>query len=105
LDAYRNTYGKMIIEYGKTVGPIYKAFGDLIEEVSVNAGCNETCATFECFRPSKVGHGPDEDYVLGFRRECFENRCGCKFNIEAKLNTTEGRKEIDEKIRKLNNAS
>ena len=51
LDAYKNTYGKMIIEYGKTVGPVYKAFGDLIEEVSVNAGCNVTCATFECFRP------------------------------------------------------
>jgi hypothetical protein len=54
FNAYKNTYGKMIIEYGKTVGPVYKAGGDLIEEVSVNAGCNVTCATFECFRPEYV---------------------------------------------------
>jgi hypothetical protein len=104
LNAYKNTFGKMIIEYGKTVGPVYKAFGDLFEEVSVNGGCNVTCATFECFRPEYVDRA-DYYNILGFYRSCFEQDCGCKFNYEAKLKTTEGRKEIDEKIRKLDIAS
>ena len=39
-DAYKNTWGKMIIDYGKTVAPIYRAYGDLIEEVNVNPTCN-----------------------------------------------------------------
>jgi hypothetical protein len=102
-DAYKNTWGKMIIDYGKTVAPIYRAYGDLLEEVSVNAGCNETCA-ITCFKPCKVDDGISANWTLGFKRSCFENKCGCKFNIEAKMNTTQGRKEIDAKAKKLADA-
>ena len=70
-DAYKNTLGKMIIDYGKTVAPIYRAYGDLLEEVSVNAGCNETCA-ITCFKPYKVNDGVNADWTLGFKRSCFE---------------------------------
>jgi hypothetical protein len=99
-NAYKNTWGKMIIEYGKTVGPIYRAYGDLIEEVNVNPTCNQTCA-ITCFKPCKVDDGMTANWTLGFKRSCFENTCGCKFNIEAKMNTTQGKKEIDGKVKKL----
>jgi hypothetical protein len=98
-NAYKNTWGKLIIDYGKTVAPIYRAYGDLIEEINVNPTCNQTCA-ITCFKPCKVDK-INANWTLGFKRSCFENTCGCKFNIEAKLNTTEGRKEIDAKLRKL----
>ena len=102
-NAYKNTWGKMILEYGKTVGPVYRAYGDLIEEINVNPTCNETCA-ITCFKPSKVHDGVNANWTLGFKRSCFENTCGCKFNIESKLNTTAGRKEIDAKAKKLADA-
>ena len=86
-NAYKNTWGKMIIEYGKTVAPIYRAYGDLIEEVNVNPTCNETCA-ITCFKPCKVDDGISANWTLGFKRSCFENTCGCKFSFEAKMNTT-----------------
>lgn len=102
-NAYKNTWGKMIIEYGKTVAPIYKAYGDLIEEVNVNPSCNETCA-ITCFKPSKVDDGVSANWTLGFKRSCFEKTCGCKFIFEAKMNTIQGRKVIDAKAKKLQDA-
>ena len=79
-DAYENTYGKMIIDYGKTFGPIFRAYGDIIEDVSVNATCNQTCAVKKCFFPRLVkkglnfyepGWGGDTS-DLGFLRTCSE---------------------------------
>ena len=102
-NAYKNTYGKIILDYGKTIAPIYQAYGDLLGELNVNAGCNETCA-ISCFKPGKVERGMNSEWTLGFRRSCFENTCGCKFNIEAKMNTTQGRLEVDRKAQKLQDA-
>ena len=103
-DAYKNTWGKMIIEYGKTVAPIFRASGDLIEEFNVNPTCNQTCA-ITCFKPNMVyGYGPQYEWTLGFERSCFEKKCGCKFSIEAKMNTTQGKKEIDGKVKKLSDS-
>lgn len=102
-NAYKNTLGKMILDYGKTIAPIYQAYGDFLQEFDVNAACNETCA-ISCFKPGKVEHGMNANWTLGFKRSCFENTCGCKFNIEAKMNTTEGRAIIDRKAKKLEDA-
>jgi hypothetical protein len=92
----------MIIDYGKIVAPIYRAYADIIEDVNVNKTCNQTCAVVYCFKPDRFNTAlNDYDYVFGFRRSCFEHDCGCKFNIEAKINTPEGKKEIDGKVKKL----
>ena len=98
----------MIIDFGKTFGPIFRDSADLIKDVSVNATCNQTCAVRECFYPDAVQYGLNyyndwwQEYIdLGFRRTCFENRCNCTFNIQAKKNTAEGRKELAGKIKKL----
>jgi len=72
-DGYRNAEGKMIIDYGKTVAPIYEAYADVIEEVNVLPGCNATCA-ISCYRPHKVKR-LDANFTLGFQRSCFENIC------------------------------
>lgn len=94
----------MIIDYGKTVAPIYRAYGDLIEEFNVNPTCNQTCA-ITCFKPSRLSYGMGSyDWTLGFERSCFEKKCGCKFSIEAKMNTTQGKKEIDGKVKKLSDS-
>ena len=69
-NAYKNTLGKMIIDYGKTVAPVYRAYGDLIEEINVNPKCNETCA-ITCFKPCKVNDGFTANWTLGFKRSCF----------------------------------
>jgi hypothetical protein len=84
-NAYKNTWGKMIIDYGKTVSPINRAYGDLIEEINVNPTCNQTCA-ITCFKPLTVDDGITANWRLGFKRSCFENTCGCKFNIKSKMN-------------------
>ncbi len=77
-DAYKNTVGKIILDYGKTVAPVYKTYGDLMEDVQVNKECNETCA-IKCWKPSKADR-VDIRYVLGFNRTCF-NDCNCKFKF------------------------
>jgi hypothetical protein len=80
----------MIIDFGKTFGPIFRDSADLIKDISVNATCNQTCAVRECFYPDRVKYGLNyyedswDSYDLGFEKSCFENRCGCKFNIVAK---------------------
>jgi hypothetical protein len=102
-NAYKNTYGKMIIDYGKTIAPVYEAYGELASEVQVNAACNETCA-ITCFKPCKVEKGVSQNWTLGFQRQCFENKCNCRFQFEAKMNTTQGKKEIDAKAKKLADA-
>jgi hypothetical protein len=81
----------MIIDFGKTFGPIFRDSADLIQDISVNKTCNQTCAVRECFNSYFAERGINyyesyygEYYDLGFKRSCFENRCGCKFNIVAK---------------------
>ena len=75
----------------------------------MNATCNQTCAVRQCFRPEAVKYGLNDSsydyyygktYDLGFERDCFA-RCGCKFNIVTKMNTTAGKKEIEGKVKKL----
>jgi len=83
----------MIIDFGKTFGPIFRDSADLIKDISVNATCNQTCAVRECLYLDRVKYGLNyyddywgdkSTYDLGFERSCFEERCGCKFNIVAK---------------------
>jgi hypothetical protein len=81
----------MIIDFGKTFGPIFRDSADLIKDISVNSTCNQTCAVRECFTPGYVERGLnyydgywEQYYDLGFRRSCFENHCNCTFNIMAK---------------------
>lgn len=91
-DAYKNTVGKIILEYGNTIAPVYKAYGDLMGELQVNSACNETCAV-KCWKPKKH-EVINSQYILGFERTCF-NACNCKFKFETSFNTTAGQQKIN----------
>lgn len=80
VDAYKNTVGKIIMDFGDTVAPIIENAGELLEEVRVNKSCDMDCAV-KCFKPKKADR-ITEKYVLGFNRECFGN-CSCAFRFES----------------------
>jgi hypothetical protein len=70
-DAYKNTAGKLILNFGKTVTPAVQAWAELASNAQVNAQCNQDCAV-QCFDPK----------TFGFTDMNCVRQCGCTFQFE-----------------------
>ena len=70
-DAYKNTAGKLILNFGKTVTPAVEAWAQVASNAQVNAGCNQECAV-QCFDPK----------TFGFNDFSCVRQCGCTFQFE-----------------------
>ncbi len=74
-DAYRNTAGKVILNFGSTVVPAVKSWADLAGNLNVDQNCNQTCA-LNCVVPVE-GH----PLGLSLDKKCLKS-CPCSYSID-----------------------
>jgi len=86
-DTYKNTLGKLMMEYGTLVDPLVNNTEKLGNGLDVvyNASCDSACA-MQCWVPEKFDTY-SEKWVFGYNATCF-NGCGCQFNFQT-YNKTE----------------
>jgi len=84
-DSYKTTQAKIILNFGKTVIPVYKAELEALKLTKINDGCNMECAT-KCYEPDF------DNNDFRFNKDCMK-ACKCSFKFEKK--TPE---QIQEKI-------
>lgn len=71
-NAYTNSVGQLILNFGKTFVPVAKDWAQLAETTAVEPGCDYECALNLCISPYEAGN-PDF--------ECMSTYCDCNFLI------------------------
>lgn len=66
----------MILNFGKTVAPVYEKWAKIAKTMQINEDCNMDCAT-ECLNPRNTTH-----YPFFMDQECL-HECGCKWDFES----------------------
>lgn len=71
-DAWMNTAGRLIMNFGKTVVPVAEHLADIMKYMQVNPMCKQECA-INCLSPKHRD-------TMYFEKTCLAS-CGCHFKI------------------------
>jgi len=91
-DSYKTTQAKIILNFGKTIVPVYEAELDLLKLTKTNDECNVDCAT-KCFEPDYDRNN------FTFEKACMK-KCKCNFKFEEKKGS-----EINKTVREFEKAT
>jgi len=75
-DSYKTTQAKIILNFGKTIVPVYEAELEALKLTKINKDCNIDCAA-ACYEPNYQTN----DFT--FNKECMK-QCKCTFKYESK---------------------
>ena len=79
-NTYKNTIGKLLMEYGSLVEPLVENAEQVQDAVEVNPTCDNECG-MRCFQPDTYDFF-NSTWVYNFNQTCF-HACGCQFKFES----------------------
>jgi hypothetical protein len=79
-DTYKNTLGKLMMEYGTLVEPLLNHTEQMGDGLEFNGTCNDDCA-IKCWVPERYDTFSDA-WVFGYNTSCIQG-CGCEFKFES----------------------
>lgn len=96
-DAYKESVGKIVIEWGDLVAPIVDHVGEAFDNKTKGGVCDAECAV-KCWRANKFD-SKNKNWQYGFNKTCFGN-CGCEFKLDKKP-TNETKRDFERAARNI----
>lgn len=97
-NAYKDTVGKVVMEWGTLVAPLVEHVGEAWDNKTAPGVCDAECAV-KCWNPDRFDR-VNKVWVYGFNATCFTNVCGCEFKFTKKM-TEQAKKDFKESGKKI----
>lgn len=97
-NAYKDTVGKVSMEWGKLIEPLVDHVGEAFDNKNATGVCDAECAV-KCWRPDRFDR-VNRLWTYGFNNTCFTQGCGCEFKLSKKM-SEQTKKEMAESGKKI----
>lgn len=98
-DTYKDSVGKIVMEWGETVGPLVDHVGEAFDNSTMKGNCDAECGV-KCW-DAKRFDTKSNNWQYGFNVTCFR-ACGCEFKLDKKQNN-KTKEQFERAARKIEN--